>query len=410
MNERNLHHRIICICALAAFLGVAEAAQANRATALSRANIDRAIERAAGYIVRNVRANGAFTYLVNMKAGVEVGKKYNIVRHGGTLYAMGEYHRMAPGAQMRSAIERAGSFLIEKAVAPVPGEENLLAVWSRPGVTLSDEPDQVKLGGTGLGLVGLLSIEQANPGFVDAETLRRLGRFLVYMQKENGNFYSKYIPSEGGRCDEWISLYYPGEAALGLVMLYEEDPCDVWLHTAAKGIAYLASVRANKKKVEPDHWVLIATAGLMKYEDKWAHIVSKDTLLQHATQICVSILRERERLPLGYMLSGCFTDNGYTCPTATRLEGLLAALTFLPAEQTELRKRIEYAVRLGIRFLLAAQVPSGKFAGAFPRGTHLLPPGHPAYSRAANDRVTEIRIDYVQHALSALMRYKRLFF
>ncbi|MBN2133264.1 MAG: hypothetical protein JW741_27440, partial [Sedimentisphaerales bacterium] len=66
--------------------------------------------------------------------------------------------------------------------------------------------------------------------------------------------------------------------------------------------------------------------------------------------------------------------------------------------------------RLGIRFLLAAQVPSGKFAGAFPRGTHLLPPGHPAYSRAANDRVTEIRIDYVQHALSALIQYKRLFF
>ncbi|MBN2130423.1 MAG: hypothetical protein JW741_13045, partial [Sedimentisphaerales bacterium] len=273
MNERSLHHKIICSCAFITLLGTTEAARANRATALSQANIERAIDRAARYIVRNVRADGTFTYVVNMKAGVEVGKKYNIVRHGGTLYAMGEYHRMVPSTQMRAAMEKAGAFLLEKAVAPVPGEKDLLAVWSRPNVTFSNEPDQVKLGGTGLGLVGLLSVEQARPGFVDAETLRKLGRFLVYMQKENGNFYSKYVPSEGGRCDEWISLYYPGEAALGLVMLYEKDPSDTYLHTAAKGIAYLASVRADKEKVEPDHWVLIATAGLMKHEDKWAHIV-----------------------------------------------------------------------------------------------------------------------------------------
>ncbi len=40
---------------------------------------------------------------------VEVEKKYNIVRHGGTLYAMGEYHRMVPGAQMRATMEKSAN-------------------------------------------------------------------------------------------------------------------------------------------------------------------------------------------------------------------------------------------------------------------------------------------------------------
>ena len=57
------------------------------------------------------------------------------------------------------------------------------------------------------------------------------------MQKEDGTFYSKYIPAEGGRSVRWTSLYYPGEAALGLLMLYEKDPSAAWIQAAANAIA-----------------------------------------------------------------------------------------------------------------------------------------------------------------------------
>ena len=69
-----------------------------------------------------------------------------------------------------------------------------------------------------------MSVERTMPGTTPVEFLRRLGNFLLFMQNKDGGFYSKFIPEKGGRDDSWTSLYYPGEAALGLIMLSEKDP------------------------------------------------------------------------------------------------------------------------------------------------------------------------------------------
>ena len=129
----------------------------------------------------------------------------------------------------------------------------------------------------------------------------------------------------------------------------------------------------------------------------------------HATQICKSILNQAEQTPENYSAYGCFTGDGRTTPTATRIEGLLAALSFLPPEQTELRKRLNDSVNKGISFLLNAQVSKGKYSGAIPRGVHRLPQDHPRFTNSFNQRVTEVRIDYVQHTLSAMIQYQRLY-
>jgi hypothetical protein len=108
---------------------------------------------------------------------------------------------------------------------------------------------QAKLGGAGLGLAALLELEKVEPDFTPLEDLRRLGRFVLYLQKPDGDFYAKYIPSCGGRRDDWVSLYYPGEAALGLVLLYERDSDPAWLRDAAAAIAYLAHHRGGQTDI-----------------------------------------------------------------------------------------------------------------------------------------------------------------
>ena len=150
------------------------------------------------------------------------------------------------------------------------GHDELLAIWSKPEINHGNSPVQAKLGATGLGLVALLSVEKIQPGETPLEDLRRLGQFLIFMQKEDGGFHSKYIPSQNGRTDKWTSLYYPGEAALGLVMLYEKDPDAKWLEAAAKAIGYLAKQRAGRRRVEADHWALIATSKLLPLYDRIA--------------------------------------------------------------------------------------------------------------------------------------------
>jgi len=92
-------------------------------------------------------------------------------------------------------------------------------------------------------------------------------------------------------------------------------------------------------------------------------------------------------------LEGGFDPAGRRTPTATRLEGLLAALEFLPDDGSGLRQEIEAAVGSAAAFLLRAQIRAGAYAGG-------VPTSMPGVS-AAIARLSDVRIDYVQHALCA---------
>ena len=369
-----------------------------------RATVEEAIEAAAGYLVRAARDDGLFVYRINTNPAVKVRPAYNLLRHAGTLYAMAMHYADEPDPAMRAAMLRAGGFLRDRAIAPLPEDEKLLAVWSRPEVIRKDRPLQAKLGGAGLGLVSLIGLEGIEPGFTPLEMLKGLGRFIVFMQKSDGSFYSKYIPSTGGRDDSWTSLYYPGEAALGLLMLHELDPSGPWFEAAGKALDYLARVREGARDVPADHWALLATAKMLSIEDAEMAPDLRARLIGHAVQNCEAILAQQIDGPGPRKVNGGFSADGRVTPTATRLEGLLAARDFLPAE-AGLGAPIDTAVERGIGFLLRAQIRDGDFAGGFPRAIATLPPDLPDAARF-NRRATEVRIDYVQHALSALIQYR----
>jgi hypothetical protein len=344
-----------------------------------------------------------FLYRLNMNPAVRVKEKYNILRHAGTVYSMTMTYQLQPDNNLKSAAERAGRYLRDQSIFPVPGKSDMSAVWSVPGVNKSGDPLQAKLGGTGLGLVALLSLEKLVAGFTPLSDLQSLGRFIVFMQKEDGSFYSKYIPSLGGRWDRWQSLYYPGEAALGLIMLYEKDHAPIWIEAASRALAYLAQRRKNRTNIPADHWALLATERLLSLEKKDHLPIPRELIMNHAVQICKSILQgqiQKSEHP-GYL--GGFSSDGRTTPTATRLEGLQAALSFLPPDH-DLRQRIDSAVFEGISFLLRAQIREGAFAGAFPRAVDKIEQNNPQ-AKKFNRRATEVRIDYVQHALSAMIQY-----
>ncbi|GEM_PF-866771 len=368
--------------------------------------LNQAIHQAANYLLRMCDEKGKFVYRINLNPKVKPKPKYNMLRHAGTMYALAMYEQRYPNAKTRDTLARAAQFL-KKTIAPIPGKDDLLAVWSYPEITGRKAPVQAKLGGTGLGLVALLSLEKIKPGTTPLEDLRKMGRFIVFMQKGNGSFYSKYIPSRGGKNDRWTSLFYPGEAALGLLMLYEKDPLPIWAQVATHALTYLARIRAGKFSVEADHWALLATT-------KWLHLNKKPFLdiqiRQHAVQISESMLATQAQFPINSINYGSFVTDGRTTPTATRLEGLLAALSFLSTENSLLRKRITSAVVQGLSFLLRAQIRSGKYAGGMPRAIRPLPSKHPRFKKSFNRRATEVRVDYVQHALSAMIQFEQMFY
>jgi hypothetical protein len=165
----------------------------------------------------------------------------------------------------------------------------------------------------------------------------------------------------------------------------------------------LALTREGSSDIPADHWALLATAKLLSLENVDELPVPRELLLNHAIQISEAILQDQIDDPQRPEYDGGFSDYGRTTPTATRLEGLQAALNILPPDH-EMRGRIAAAVPRGISFLLRAQVGEGDFTGAFPRATSKIDPELPG-ADDHNRRATEVRIDYVQHALSAMIQY-----
>jgi hypothetical protein len=338
------------------------------------------MDAAAGYLVNACGMNGRFIYRIDLDADVTPQPKYNILRHAGAMYALESFHRRWPNPDVAATLGRASRYL-QAQMGPV--EDGKVAVWS------TDDANEAKLGAAGLALIALTNLPGTSP-----ERLAELANFVAFMQKPDGSFYSKYFKGDGPD-DSWTSLYYPGEAALGLVVLQAKHPRQ-WDRVAASALGYLARSRAGAESVPPDHWSLIATRDLLLHGH--VEVGQQHALRQHARQVCKAILAGHTVHPEGSQLHGSFGGDGRTTPTATRLEGLLAALSFLDEEQdAELRRRIRTVVDEGIVFLLRAQRLEKPYHGAIPRSVV-----------SSHRRATEVRIDYVQHALSAWIDYYEL--
>jgi len=367
--------------------------------------LTQSIKLSAEYVDNHTKSSGMFDYEVDIITGRISDRSYNILRHAGTIYALANYYIVYKNNQSLETLTRATQYLKDCCVKPVDGKTDILAVWSLKSINRSINYDQLKLGGTGLGLVALLSMEKINPGTTDIETLRKLGEFILFLQKDDGSFYSKYVPSTVGKDDRWTSLYYPGEAALGLVMLYEYDPQPKWFNHAVKVLTYLANLRKNDKKVPPDHWALLATAKILEISKNQNLRIPEELIINHGKQVVNGIIagvpKYTEKTNPNF---GCLTRDCRTTPTATRLEGIIAFYKTLGEKDKTLNETIAKVSANGINFLMRSQIKDGIYKGAIPPR---LVENFEAIKRTRKDTI--VRIDYVQHTLSAFLHYQKVF-
>jgi hypothetical protein len=354
------------------------------------AEIGHAIELAAQYLQTVCDQSGKFVYQVDPNTG-KVSSTYNILRHAGSIYSLAMYNRAHPDRKVVDTMIRAAKFMRINYIGPETAS-NALAVWSEPLPAKSS----AELGATGLALIALTALDQAEPDTIPLADLQSLARFVLFLQKSDGSFTSKYSPDTGPDSD-FNSLYYPGEASLGLISLYELDHRTEWLDAAGKALSYLAVSRLNVRKLPPDHWALIATARFLADCPENSCSVSRPQLIDHAGRICDRFLRDQVASAPNPRIIGAYDVDGRTTPSSIRLEGMLATLEYLPNDVSGRRNRIESSIEHGIAFLLRAQITSGPYAGGMPGAVSSAP------------LASEIRIDYVQHALSAWLRYQAMY-
>jgi hypothetical protein len=345
-----------------------------------------AMRDAALYLARACGHDGQFVYRRDLVTGRYASPGYNELRHAGAIYALADYQARWPTPEVAAAIGRATRYLWTFA-EPVKHEPGALAIWS------AKNADEAKLGGAGLALVAVATLERtsaASAPLTPADKVEGLLRFVDWMQRPDGSFYSKYRRG-AGRDDSWTSLYYPGEAALGVTLAGGSR----WQTVAIDALMFLARSRRGAAKVPPDHWALIATGAVLR-NNPWLPKATRKELLDHARRIVDGMIDALPKHAADSPWFGSWGSDARTTPAATRLEGLIAALDYLDAPGDDSRRaRMRTRIADGIAFLLRARVADGDDRGAMPRSARWQDPSPPS------PRSAEIRIDYVQHALSA---------
>jgi hypothetical protein len=319
---------------------------------------------------------------------------YNILRHCGAIFALVDCAPLAAKPVKQNVYDGLRWVELDHLRLLVSDEDWIAAIASDDAS--AGHYRHCKLGGSALYLIAALNAQAAGYIQLPIDLLLRVGRFLLAMQKEDGGFHSKYDRRLDAMDTEFVSLYYPGEAALALLALAKVDPDGPWHLAAEQALRFLFRQRHGRDRVEQDHWALIASAA---YFDSIPNVPLSSPAIEvaaHARQVIRSMLNEFDESGG----DGCFTADGRTCPTATRLEGLSSMYPHLEKIGAgALITPVRDAISAASHFLMSSQISDGPRNGTFPRQSVVW---LKAKGVAPGKMSDEVRIDYIQHAVSGL--------
>jgi hypothetical protein len=335
-----------------------------------------------------VGEDGKFVYIYYPKSGSQPDD-YNILRHAGTIYAMLEVHELTGDQDLLEAAERAIGYLVNTAQPctiegpEVEDQEHLCIV----------EAGEVKLGGNALAIIALAKYSELTGNQAHYPLMVALGNWMRAVQGADGEFKVHLLEYASGEASSFRSDYYPGEALLALNQLYALDGDPAWLDAAEAGAEWLITVRdggLETSELEHDHWLLYALNELYRQRPQ-------EIFREHAYKISEAIIAAQNREPQYPDWLGSYNQPPRSTPTATRSEGLFSAyLLARDFGDEEWAAAILEALQLNVAFQLGTQFRPESVM-------YLKDPGRSlgGFHRSLDNY--ELRIDYTQHNISALL-------
>ncbi|MBN9419579.1 hypothetical protein ABS71_17985 [bacterium SCN 62-11] len=337
--------------------------------------------QAGDFLVRQLDPGGRFLYIYQPTVD-QPEDSYNLLRHAGCCYALAQLSRAAGQPRFAQASARGLGYLLQQC-RPTANRLDLV------------EKGSVKLGGNALAVIAILEYQEVTGDRRWRGQALALGRSLLKAQSPNGAFPVHKVDFASGDGLDFTSGYYPGEAILALTYLSRQDPKGPWLAAARRAATYLIEVRDKKvpdDKLPHDHWLLIALSELQK-------VTPSPLYVRHMGRICKAICRAQLRGSQEPDWNGGFYTPPRLGPTSIRCEGLAAAREWLPQEQ---QTQVARALTAGVLFQVQAQLQPESCV-YFPKPERALG----AVPRSLTN--FELRIDYSQHFISAMLGARRLF-
>lgn len=331
------------------------------------------------YLIRMQKSDGSFQYRYDAEQDEFLHDTYNILRHTGTVYALFQLYEATRDARFLNAANKAILFL----------KTRFRPAHVKNAIYTLDFDGKAKLGANGLALLALTKQLELDNKSVNRTDAIRLANMILAQQHKDGSFQS-YHPVRGDEPEGNVSLYYPGEAILGLVALYRVENDKRLLEAAERGAKYLIESQRRMESLPPDAWLMQALESLNKIKPQKRYI-------DHAIAIAetmISYQYDEEDLP---EYAGGFSPGvPRSTPAASRSEGILAAYRMAKMTNDSRAGKLADALKLSARFQLSQQF-TGDEKSTIPN------PQRAAGGFRESLEVMRVRIDYVQHNISALL-------
>ena len=359
------------------------------------------------YLLHHLSPDGRFDY--EYFPGIDQslsGSDYSLPRHAGAVYYLAQLYGVTRDPALLDGVGRALSWLSSSQQPPGCDEP------ARACIGTLDQRE-VDLGSSALTLAALSEYERVTQDHAHAKWARRLAAFVVFLQRDNGDFRHLYDPRTQKINEQSKQLYYSGEAAFGLakrLQLPDLDATESATLSQAldRGLDYLTGENyghlAGQYFFLEDHWTcLAADAGWdhlpVAHRERYADFCDQFAAFLRRTQFVEgeSVVTAQPDVLGAYGFSPLMPP--HATPVGSRSETTISTYQMAkrrgrsPEALAETRRQI----LRGMGFLLAHQIDDdGAYLMAAPdaaRGGLLM-----------SDVARYVRIDFVQHACSAMLR------
>jgi hypothetical protein len=347
-----------------------------------------AVRRGADYLVRVMSAEGRFVYLYH-PFDERRDTSYGWLRHAGSTYALLEAYEEFGTPSYAEKAELALQYL-KKHFRDDPESEGKYVLDSK-------DEEQQKVGGAGLALLAFAKYAAVTGDRSDLETMRALARLIMKQQDPSGHFRANVdIQKPDGKKLKREPVYYPGEAVLGLIRFYALDPQDAYLDAARRGADWVLNVRDAHTSLdhqEHDHWMSYALNDLYR-------VTHDDAYVEHAYKIARAIQKKQHGPADGPTdWAGTFYE-GETTPASTRVEAYDADI----ALSRFAGKPEDWLVTPAKRVASAMLGQQFRVDNDYWLRNPSMADGGVRESLIGQD----VRIDFVQHAMSAWLHLARI--
>lgn len=358
--------------------------------------VNNSIDFGMEYLGNCFLSSGRVICCKNIKKGITYGSElYSPITQSCMIYSLLLLEKMLGIDDLKEKRILASKYLIKEYIKKF--ERRKFAVVSRS----NEDGCGSRLARVGASGMALAAITDLCGKEITLDKLTKIADFIISMQLPGGWFNSVYDLNSKSVVQTKEEMNHQGQAALGLLTLYEKYPNPKYIKAARKGLLCLAYAQKDKEEVQYDYWAMIAAEKLFHHTKGRLNADEIELLQNYLLSMARPFLANQIKNSDNPLCGGL---NNETSPAliAPMVEGLISTLNCIEIENVDERMPLMKGIYLGTNFLRHQQMQTGRMKGGLPYASDWRETGVP-------ESASMIKTEAVCHAFNVWVKFQALF-